>query len=212
MTIFWNFPSCESLADVSTPWITFAWSCNTQRAGGISGVSARIARRLCPLPPPTSTINGLAHMLSVILIVLRDLAPSNLGKINVWYLLVLWVATTAGFVFLHDGLLVKWWLYPQWPVWYRQRSPGAQPTLLRTVLSHVSLWKSTTMTPGFILLLLWSIPTFYIQRLFSLFLFLPQIALSVLGLRFQESWGGLLRPKMVVLHSNIWRLSDLFLS
>ena len=46
-------------------------------------------------------------MLSIILTVLRDLAPSNLGKINVWYLLVLWVATTAGFVFLHDGLLVN---------------------------------------------------------------------------------------------------------
>jgi dimethylaniline monooxygenase (N-oxide forming) len=172
-----------------------------------------VARRVgCePQLPASCTIVFNLHMLSVVLIVLRHLAPSHLGNISLWYPLLLWVATTSGFVFLYDGLLVKWWLFPQWPVWYRQRGPGAKPIVLQTVLRRVPLWKSTAITPGFILLLLWSIPTFYIQRLLSLFLFLPHIALTALGLRFREAWGGLLRPKMVVLHSNIWRVSDLFL-
>ncbi len=43
-----------------------------------------------------------------------------------------------------------------------------------------------------------------------LILFIPHLFLSALGIR-SGGLGGLLRPKMVVLYSGIWRLSDLFL-
>lgn len=172
-----------------------------------------VARRVgCePRLPASCIIVFNLHMLSVILIALRYLAPSHLETISMWYLLTVWLSTTASFFILHDGLLIKWWLYPQWPVWYRQRGPEAKPVALETVLKRVPLWTSTAYTTGFILLLLWSVPTFYIQRFLSLFLFIPHVALAALGIRFREAWGGLLRPKMVVLHSNVWRVSDLFL-
>ncbi|KAH8659898.1 hypothetical protein BX600DRAFT_482046 [Xylariales sp. PMI_506] len=123
----------------------------------------------------------------------------------------LWAASLAGFFLVDDGLLIKWWFYPQWPVWYRQRGPGADPKFLQGVLRRVPLWRSTAITRGFILLLAWSIPTYCLQRIISPILLLPHLLLTALGIRFREAWGGLLRPKMVVLHSGVWRFSDLFL-
>lgn len=127
------------------------------------------------------------------------------------YPALLWVVTVVGFLFYDDGLLIKWWLYPQWPVWYRQRGPHANPALLKAAMKRVPLWKSTAITRGFVLLLVWSIPTFYLQRFLSFFLFVPHLIFTALGVRYSEVWGGLLRPKMVVLHSGIWRAKDLFM-
>ncbi|KAH8897900.1 FAD/NAD(P)-binding domain-containing protein [Thozetella sp. PMI_491] len=127
------------------------------------------------------------------------------------YALPVWIGTLLAFTVVDDGLLIQWWLYPQWPVWYRQRGHGANPAHLRGILKRVPLWRSTAVTPGFLLLLFWSIPTFYLQRLIAPLLLVPHLLFTALGIRFREAWGGLLRPKMVVLHSGVWRLSDLFL-
>jgi dimethylaniline monooxygenase (N-oxide forming) len=163
-----------------------------------------------PRLPASCIVLFNLHMAAVIL-----LATSWLGLIDLSdyqkYALGQWAGTLAGFLLVDDGLLIKWWLYPQWPVWYRQRGPGAQPKLLRDVLARVPLWRSTAITPGFVLLLAWSIPTFYVQRLVSPLLLIPHLILNALGIRFREAWGGLLRPKMVVLHSGVWRFADLFI-
>ncbi|CZR56845.1 uncharacterized protein PAC_06734 [Phialocephala subalpina] len=117
---------------------------------------------------------------------------------------LLWVATAAGFFLFENGLLLKWWFYPHWAIWYRQRGPGAVPTLPGAVLQRVNLWKATHITLGFVLLVLWSVPTFYAQRL-------PYVVLTALRLNFSKAWGGLLRPKLFALHGTQWRVSDLFL-
>ncbi len=152
------------------------------------------------------------HMLALLWGVLGSVRPGHaLAPSSLWTPGLVMAATFAGFVTYRDGLLIKWWVYPQWPVWYRQRGPGAKPAALQSILARVPLWKSTAITPGFLLLLVWSIPTFYLQRLLSVPLFVLHAVLGALGVRFREAWGGLLRPKMVVLHSGIWRIWDLFL-
>jgi dimethylaniline monooxygenase (N-oxide forming) len=171
-----------------------------------------VARRVgCePYLPASCLLLYNIHMATVMLLVASWLGFVDLGQYK-WHTLGVLGATLLGFLLVDDGLLIKWWLYPQWPVWYRQRGPSANPALLKNVLRRVPLWKSTAVTPGFLLLLVWSIPTYYFQRLLSPILFLPHLILAALGIRFRESWGGLLRPKMVVLHSGVWRFSDLFL-
>ena len=124
--------------------------------------------------------------------------------------ILLWTVTTAGFFLFDNGLLLKWWFYPNWAVWYRQRGPGATPTLLDNTLHRVNLWKSTSITRGFILFIIWSVPILYAQYLLSIIVFIPHTVLNMLGLRFVKAWGGLLRPKLFVLHSAKWRVSDLF--
>ena len=47
------------------------------------------------------------------------------------------VATLVGFFLVDDGRIIKWWLFPQWPVYYRQRGPGADLAKLREVLGCV---------------------------------------------------------------------------
>lgn len=123
----------------------------------------------------------------------------------------LWVMTVAGFLLYDDGLLIKWWFYPQWSAWYRQRGPAAEPTHISRMLSRVKLWRSTKITPGFVLLVFWSIPTFYLQQLLNMVLFLAFVILESLDLPFPKAWGGLWRPKLFALHSNPWRFADLFM-
>lgn len=150
------------------------------------------------------------HMLAVLLLLLEWFGM-NMNPLGLWPASLLWAGTMAGFILFNNGLLIKWWFYPQWPMWYRQRGPGAVTTLPGIILRRVNLWKSTTITRGFVLLILRSVPTFYAQRLLSPLMFPLHVILDALGFRFPKAFGGLLRPKIFVLHGNRWRLSDLFL-
>ena len=126
---------------------------------------------------------------------------------------LLWTVSALGFLFLNNGLLVKWWFYPHWSVWYRQRGPGAKLELLDGVLNRVSIWNSIVIAPGFVLMTAWYVANFYVERLlFSGFTFVAQMLLRLCGgARFREEWGGLLRPKLFALHDVPWRVSDLLL-
>lgn len=150
------------------------------------------------------------HMLAVLLLLL-ECFRLNLNPLGLWFTSLVWAVTAAGFFLFDNGLLLKWWFYPNWATWYRQRGPGAVPTLPSTVLRRVNLWKASAITRGFVLLVLWSVPTFYAQRLLSILVFVPYAILTALGLRFPKAWGGLLRPKLFALHGTQWRVSDLFL-
>ncbi|KAI3397988.1 hypothetical protein diail_9965 [Diaporthe ilicicola] len=170
-----------------------------------------IARRVgCEPRLPTSCVVAFnLHMVASITLMLNwfHLTRPSLSS----FASVLWLGTVVCFLLLEDGLLVKWWFYPHWSVWYRQRGPGADPTLLQAVLNRVSIWRATAISRGFVLLFVWSVLTLYIQRLLSGPVFVLHTVFTALGLRFAKRWGGLLRPKMFVLHDAEWRLSDLFL-
>jgi dimethylaniline monooxygenase (N-oxide forming) len=150
------------------------------------------------------------HMLSVMLLLL-ECFPLSLNPLNLVSTLLLWAITAAGFFLFDNGLLFKWFFYPNWAIWYRQRGPGATPTLPAAVLRRVDVWKATSITRGFVLVVLWYVPTFYAQRLLSLFMFAPHVILTAFGLRFPKAWGGLLVPKLFALHGTQWRVSDLFM-
>ncbi|KAK9414631.1 putative FAD/NAD(P)-binding domain-containing protein [Seiridium unicorne] len=151
------------------------------------------------------------HLLGVMQIVQHFLRLPGLPVPGLQAPAFLWLATVVGFLAYDDGLLIKWWFYPNWSVWYRQRGPGASPGHLYETLNRMKLWRSTAITRGFVLLIFWIVPTYYLQRLLSVLLFVPHIILYMLGLSFPKAWGGLLRPKLFVLHSNPWRFSDLFM-
>lgn len=148
------------------------------------------------------------HMLSAWLLMLGLFELNPVGQALAG---AIWVATLAGFLLIDDGLLIKWWFYPNWAVWYRQRGPGARPALLRGVLGRVKLWRSTAITLGFVLFVGWSILTLYPQRLLSALIFIPNAVLGSLNRRFPKAWGGFLKPKLFALHDCRWRVSDLFL-
>ena len=171
-----------------------------------------VARRVgCePILPAFCVLLFNLHLLAVLMLLLDyfNLNPNTLGP---WFSTLLWAVTMAGFFLFDNGLLIKWWFYPNWAVWYRQRGPGAVPALPGTVMRRVNLWTATAITEGFILLILWSVPILYAQRLLSILLFIPYTVLTALGLSFPKAWGGLLRPKLFVLHSAQWRIFDLFL-
>jgi dimethylaniline monooxygenase (N-oxide forming) len=171
-----------------------------------------VARRVgCePKLPAICILLFNLHMLAVLLLLLGCFS-TNLNPFSLRFSSLLWAFTTAGFFLYDNGLILKWWFYPNWAVWYRQRGPGAVPTLPGTLMQRVNLWKSTQITTGFVLLLAWSVPTFYAQRLLSLFVFVPHLILAALGQRLPKAWGGLLRPKLFALHGTQWRLSDLFM-
>jgi 4-hydroxybenzoate brominase (decarboxylating) len=168
-----------------------------------------VARKIgCePSLPLFCTLLFNAHMLATALLLLNRIGISTLGSS---FAGKLWVVTVAGFFLYDDALLIKWWFYPHWPVYYRDRGPGAVPGLLRSVLQRTKFWKSTAVTRGFILLVIYSIPTYYFQRLISFFLFLPHVLLNTLGIRFSRAMGGLWRPKLYALSGVDWRFSDLF--
>ncbi|KIY01693.1 uncharacterized protein Z520_01831 [Fonsecaea multimorphosa CBS 102226] len=173
-----------------------------------------VARRIgCePRLPVLCVLLCNLHMLTVLLLALQLCCSQT----RLWWwspraTLLMWGVSMAGFFVLHDGLLIKWWFYPHWAVWYRQRGPGSDPALLDGVLGRVILWRSTAITSGFVLLVLWSVPTYYAQRILSVFLFAFSATLSVLGIDLPAAWIGLLRPKLFSLHDCPWRLSDLYL-
>ncbi|GLA66044.1 hypothetical protein AtubIFM55763_003210 [Aspergillus tubingensis] len=150
------------------------------------------------------------HILTVAFLALRCWS-TTLIPFSMSTLLVLWVGTAISLCTLHDGLLIKWWLYPHWGVWYRYRGPGANPSVLNALLTRLSLRNSIALDPLFITYLIWFVLSTYIQRLLLIFLFVPSALLSAMGVRFPEAWGGLFRPKRFVLHGCEWRFSDLFL-
>ncbi|KAL1881309.1 hypothetical protein Daus18300_001162 [Diaporthe australafricana] len=170
-----------------------------------------IARRIgCEPRLPTSCVVAFNfHMLAVTSLMLRcfHFIGPQLGHLA----FALWLGTLVCFLLLEDGLLFKWWFYPHWSVWYRQRGPGADSTLLQAVLNRVSIWRATAITKGFMLLLVWSMLTMYMQRLLSVPLFVMHTILAAFGLRFTKGRGGMLRPKIFTLHETEWRFSDLFL-
>ena len=171
-----------------------------------------VARRVgCESRLPLSCVLAFnAHMFSVLMLLLQVAFPSFnvLGAKNA---LLLWTSTLASFFLLHDGLMIKWWFYPHWTVWYRRRGPGADPELFDKVMGRLSIWKRTTITRGFVLLIFWSWWTYYAQWLLSAFVFVPYKLTRVLGIRVPRSWGGFVIPKIYALHDTEWRLSDLFL-
>ncbi|RDH27923.1 FAD/NAD(P)-binding domain-containing protein [Aspergillus welwitschiae] len=171
-----------------------------------------VARRIgCETRMPLSCVIFFnLHILTVAIMALRWFSKT-LIPFSISTLLMLWVGTAIGLCMLHDGLILKWWLYPHWGVWYRYRGPGANPALLTALLTRLSLRKSIAMSPIYITYLVWFVLSTYIQRLLSISLFVPSAVLSALGVRFPEGWGGLLRPKLFVLHGCEWRFSDLFL-
>jgi hypothetical protein len=67
------------------------------------------------------------------------------------------------------------------------------------------------MTTGFVLLVVWSAVTFYVQRILSPLVFIPNAVMGALKRRYPKAWGGFLKPKLFALHDCSWRLSDLFL-
>lgn len=170
-----------------------------------------VARRVgCdPRLPVTCVVAFNVHILAAISMASRwfKVTDSQFYPLD----LLLWLGTLTSFLLLEDGLLVKWWFYPHWSVWYRQRGPGADPNHLRAVLDRVNIWRATAITRGFVLLLVWSMLALYVQRLLSGPVFVVHTIFAALGLRFPRRWGALLRPKIFALHDAEWRLSDLFL-
>lgn len=169
-----------------------------------------VARRVgCePRLPLSCIVLFNLNILSVVQLVLQS---SSLAPMNIRYSLLLWAGTTTGFFLLHDGLLIKWWFYPHWATWYRQRGPNAKAELVSTMMGRVSLRRSTAITRGFVLLVLWSVPTFYAQRILSILVFTAEAICAAVGFCVPAPWGAMLRPKLFSLHSCPWRLSDLFL-
>ncbi|KAF2735613.1 FAD/NAD(P)-binding domain-containing protein [Polyplosphaeria fusca] len=149
------------------------------------------------------------HMLSVGVLAL-GLVKKNWPLLGFRDAVLLWTSTLALFFFLHDGIMIKWWFFPNWSVWYRQRGPGSNPLLLDNVLRRVNVWKSTGVTTGFVLLVFWSWATLYMQWLISMALFIPYAVLSLLGHGKYRMWGTRLLPKLFVLHDAQWRIMDLF--
>ena len=129
-------------------------------------------------------------------------------QICLWAVL-LWTVTIMLFFVVEDGSLIKWWLFPQWSVWYRHRGPGADPRLLRKTLRRVSIWENIHVNARFALFIAWTIPTFYVQRYLSVIIFLIHWMSYAMGSA--QPLVGELRPKMFALHSAIWRFSDLYL-
>ncbi|KAJ9610685.1 hypothetical protein H2200_005462 [Cladophialophora chaetospira] len=171
-----------------------------------------VARRIdCEPRLPLSCIALFNFHMATVLVLALQLCCSLLPSWTVWYTGILWQLSTAGFVVLHEGLLIKWWFYPHWAVWYRQRGPNADLSLLDETVKRVDLWRSTAITPGFVLLVLWSIPTLYAQHLLSVFMFVPSVIVEAFGVPWPQSLGGLLRPKLFALHGCRWRLVDLFM-
>ncbi|KAH8698163.1 hypothetical protein GQ44DRAFT_787206 [Phaeosphaeriaceae sp. PMI808] len=156
-----------------------------------------IARRVgCEsrLPAPCVVAFNI-HIFAVIALILRAFVPET-SPIGFTSAGLLWVGTLLSFFVLYDGLMIKWWFYPHWPIWYRQRGPDANPKLYYERFLTLSV-----LVMG----------TYYAQRLISVIFIGPHVLGKLLGLRFGKAWGGFLVPKIYVLHDTQWRFTDLFL-
>ncbi|KAK6365518.1 uncharacterized protein PV06_10560 [Exophiala oligosperma] len=171
-----------------------------------------VARRIgCePRLPLLATALFNIHMATVILLVAQILIFDTTWS-SVLSSVLLWVLSVIGFFILDNGVLLKWWFYPHWAVWYRQRGPGANPKLLKQMLARVNLWKSTAITRGFVLLVLWSVPAYYVQRLTTIMLLVTKAMLATFGIQVERYWGAQLLPKLYSLHDCPAHFSDIFL-
>jgi dimethylaniline monooxygenase (N-oxide forming) len=171
-----------------------------------------VARRVgCePRLPMSCVVAFNVHMLASIMLALQFFQV-DLNFVGLQYTALLWTGTLISFFLLQNGLLIKWWFYPHWMIWYRQRGPGSDPQLFETMLHRVNIWRCTAITRGFVLLVFWSWWTYYAQWVLSFLLFIPYKLARGLGIRIPRAWGGFLVPKMFALHDNEWRLSDLVL-
>lgn len=147
------------------------------------------------------------HMLSVLCLALTCWKTGPLGF---WEAAVMWAGTAAARFMMKDALLVKWIFYPHWPVWYRQRGPGANPRHLEDVLERSPVGEALEICPQFILFVVWHLPAFYVQHFLSFFVFGLYVLLKMLDLEHAYMPLGWLRPKLYVLHRCPWRLADLF--
>ncbi|CAI6342050.1 unnamed protein product [Periconia digitata] len=171
-----------------------------------------VARRVgCEAQLPTLCVVAFnLHLLAVAALSLLAFAPT-LSPLSLRSAALLWISTFLSFFMWEDGLMIKWWFYPHWPIWYRQRGPGANPKLVSEILQRNNIWKDTKITRGFVLLVFWSWWTYYAQRAISFVLFIPHVLAKSFGIRFGKTWGGFLVPKIYVLHDAEWRFADLFL-
>ena len=170
-----------------------------------------IARRIgCESRLPASCILAFnMHMIAVAMLILHVFEPG--WTVDVRTSGILWLVTFVSFFTLHDGIMIRWWFFPHWPVWYRQRGPGADPEVFRAMSARTSIWRDTKISRGFVLLVFWSWWTYYAQRFLSFFVIGPHLIAKALGWRFPKALGGFLVPKIYVLHDTEWKFSDLFL-
>lgn len=85
----------------------------------------------------------------------------------------------------------------------RQLSLLAGNQLPSVVVYPSNILKGRTNIPcRSVLLIIWGVSTFHVQRVLSILLFVPNSLLTSFGLPFTRAWGGLLRPKIFALHSN----------
>lgn len=171
-----------------------------------------VARRVgCePHLPALCVLAFNAHLLGVVALALLAIAP-NLCPVSWKQAAFLWIGSLLSFFVLYDGLMIKWWFYPHWPIWYRNRGPDANPALVSEVLQQTNIWRDTRISRGFVLLIFWSWWTYYAQRVISFLLFVPHVLAKRYGIRFGKAWGGFWVPKIYVLHDTEWYFSDLFL-
>jgi dimethylaniline monooxygenase (N-oxide forming) len=171
-----------------------------------------VARRIgCEPRLPASCILAYnIHVLCALLLAISCSAP-RLSPVSVSVAIMICVISTIPLLALHNGILIKWWFYPHWSVWYRQRGLGSNPAALKSTLDQVNIWQATAITRGFVLLLLWSVPLLYVQYVVSFLVFAIERTMRAAGLRFGSGMGRLLRPKMFVLHGTEWRWWDLFM-
>ncbi|KAK5988086.1 Flavin-containing monooxygenase 5-like protein [Cladobotryum mycophilum] len=127
-----------------------------------------VARRVgCePKLPFSCVLLYNLHMLSVLLLGIQAF-NSSLVPFTLLQTLAFWAGSAFLSLTIHNGLLFRWYFYPQWAVWYRLRGPNAKPWLFEDMKARTSIIKRTTITRGFMWLVVWSIPTYYAQRLIS---------------------------------------------
>ena len=135
-------------------------------------------------------------------------ASSSL-RISLWAV-SLWIVTAASFFRIENGLLIKWWVFPQWSVWYRQRGPGAHQRLLEETLRKAEIREHVHINLRFAMFVIWGILTVYAQRFLSLVIFLVLDVINARAMPIPPAWMNELRPKLFALHSPTWRLEDLF--
>ncbi|KAI1334897.1 hypothetical protein F5Y15DRAFT_409363 [Xylariaceae sp. FL0016] len=126
-----------------------------------------------------------------------------LGSINRqvnWIAVAAWMSTTATFFVVEEGLLIKWWFYPQWAVWYRLSGAGARPKIVRDTLARAPLRSAIALTPYFAIFVLWSVLSFYVQRFLSVLMLMCQLIVSRTTLTSLGGWFGWLTPKLYILH------------
>lgn len=170
-----------------------------------------VARRIeCePHLPPSLLMLYNLHMASWILPFLGACLGTNTVRTN-FAALAIYLLTSVLMVTTHNGLLVKWLLCPRWPIWYRQRGPGARPDLLSARLAAIELGKDIVISPPLVVAMVCMTFALYAQHVLSMLLFVLHTGAAVLNVRYTSAFGALWRPRLFGLHSAIWRVRDLF--